>query len=140
MTPVGLVPGTFTGTGDGIESGPFTARIEIVELPGGSVAADYVALAADGVVLHREHTLVSAGPDGLHRLHVAHSESPFVTTMVETAARSGVFVEPAPSGPFELSIRIERPAPGRLRWAWWWAPAGERLVERSRADLTLVGS
>ncbi len=130
-----LATGRYAGTGDGIESGPFDATIDVTGLPGGALAIDYVAISPTGGELHREHTVWSSTPDGRGLLVIAHSESPIVTTMVEGAP--GVFSQPEPVGPYALSIHVEQPSPGRLRWAWWWAPTGEEPIERSCADVRL---
>ena len=52
--------GRYDGSGDGAESGPFTATIEIAALLGGMGATiDYVATAPDGTELHAEHTVLA---------------------------------------------------------------------------------
>jgi hypothetical protein len=75
-------------------------------------------------VLHVERSMLVAGPDGRDRLFVAHSESPFVTEMVETAAGSGRFAQREPFGPYEMEIVIEVPEPGSVTYAWWWGADG----------------
>lgn len=126
--------GLYIGTGDGPESGPFVSRIQVGLLPNGGVGIDYEATATSGEQLHREHTMLVAGPDGRNRLYVAHSESPFVTEMVETEAGSGRFAQPEPFGPYEMEIVLGLPEPDRLTYAWWWGADGEPPVEQSKAD------
>ncbi len=126
--------GVYHGRGDGPESGPFVARVEITRLPNGGVAIDYEATSREYGVQHEEHSMLAAGPDGRDRLYVAHSESPFVTEMVAAEPGSSRFVQPQPFGPYEMEIVIETPEPERITYAWWWAPAGETSVEQSKAD------
>ena len=133
-------PGRYTGPGDGIESGPFEAAIEVSALPGGAISIDYVAVSPADGELHREHTVCCQGFDGRDMLFIAHTESPFVTTMVETSAGSGRFVQPEPAGPYTLSIVAQTPDDGRIRYAWWWGATGEEPVERSCADVRIGAS
>lgn len=130
--------GTYFGNGDGAESGPFVARIAVSALPNGGVAIDYEATSREEGVQHVEHSLLVAGPDGRDRLSVAHSESPFVTELVETAPGSGRFVQREPGGSYVTEIVIEVPEPGRLTYAWWWAEAGGVPTEQSKADVRVT--
>lgn len=126
--------GVYHGSGDGIESGRFVARIEVRPIAGGAVAIDYEASSVEEGVQHVEHTVLAAGPDGLDRLYIAHSESPFVTEMIATEAGVGRFVQRDPAGPYVMEVVLEVPEPDRLTYAWWWAPAGETPMEQSKAD------
>lgn len=128
-------PGVYFGTGDGVESRAFVARIEITTSPNGGALIGYEATSRERGVQHRETTILAAGPDGRDRLYVAHTESPFVTEMVETGPGSGRFEQPVPFGPYALAIVIERPEPDRLTYAWWWGADGDDPVERSTADV-----
>lgn len=130
--------GTYFGVGDGAESGAFVSRIEINRLPNGGVSLSYEATSGEQGVQHREHSLLCAGPDGRDRLFIAHSESPFVTEMIEAKGDSGRFVPTAPGGPYTMEVVIETPEAGRLLYAWWWAHAGEQPVEQSKADARLL--
>lgn len=130
--------GVYHGTGDGRESGPFVSRIAVIPLPNGGVSIDYEAMSPEQGVLHREHSLVVAGPDGRDHLYVAHSESPFVAVMVATDLGSGRFTQSDPSGPYAMEIVIEVPEAGRLTYAWWWAETGATPVEQSKADARLL--
>jgi hypothetical protein len=130
-------PGLYVGPGDGLESGPFVARITVTPLPNGGVALDYDAASREQGLQHREHTILTAGPDGCDRLYVAHSESPFVTEMVASEPGSSRFVQPTPVGPYTMEIVIHVPELGHLTYAWWWAPDGEAPVEQSKAETQL---
>jgi hypothetical protein len=111
------VPGVYFGTGEGVESGPFVARIEVSKLPNGGVSIDYEATSREQGVQHREHTLLVAGADGHDRLCIAHSESPFITDMVATAEDPTRFRQSAPFGPYDMEVVIELPEPGRITYA-----------------------
>jgi hypothetical protein len=127
--------GRYRGTGDGVESGPFVARIELSALPNGGVAIDYEASSREHGLQHAEHSLLVAGPDGRDRLVIAHAESPFLTDMVETAPGSGRFEQPEPFGPYVMAIVIEQSEPGVLTYAWWWAEPGSEPIEQSKATV-----
>ena len=131
--------GVYFGTGDGVESGPFVARIEVRRLPNGGASIDYEATSREQGVQHREHTILSPGLDGRDRLYIAHSESPVVTEMIASETDGARFVQTVAGGPFTMQVVIEMPEPGRLSYAWWWATAGEEPVEQSRADVRLPG-
>jgi len=127
--------GTYFGTGDGPESGPFVARIEVGLLPNGGVSVDYEATSRELGVQHREHTMLVAGPDGRDRLFIAHSESPFITEMVAVGDGTGRFVQSTSFGPYVMEVVIERPAADQVTYAWWWAEAGGTPSEQSKADV-----
>lgn len=131
--------GIYYGNGDGLESGPFVCRIEIMNLPNGGVSIEYEATSREHGVQHLEHSILAAGPDDRDRLYIAHSESPFVTEMVAIEADSTRFVQPEPGGPFVMEVVIEVPEPGRLTYAWWWASGNEAPTEQSKADARLFG-
>ena len=103
------MPGKYFGNGEGSESGPFVSRITVGALPNGGAMIEYEATSREQGVQHLEQTMLVAGPDGSDRLYVAHSESPFVTVMVETAPGSGRFEQPEPIGPYLMAIVIEIP-------------------------------
>ena len=137
MSLTELTAGRYAGRGDGMESGPFAATIDVTALPGGSVAVDYAAVTDAAAELHREHTVVSAGFDGRDRLFVAHAEPPYVTVMIETEPGSGRFEMPEPFGPYDMVIVAGRPSDAGLSWAWHWAPTGGEPVEQSCARVEL---
>jgi hypothetical protein len=128
------LPGTFVGTRAGLESGTFVSRNQVGPLPNGGAVIDYEAMSVEHGVQHCEHSMLVAGPDGRDRLFVAHSESPFVTEMVETEPGSGRFAQRVPSGPFVMEIVIEMPDPDHITYAWWWGANGDVPVEQSKAD------
>ena len=111
-------PGRYFGAGDGIEGGPFVSRIEIARLPNGGAMIDCEATSVEQGVQHREHRMLVAGPDGRVRLFAAHSESPFVTDMIETEPGSGPFEQPEPFGPYVMAIVTKVPEPVRVTYAW----------------------
>lgn len=131
--------GTYYGTGDGPESGPFVSRIEVKKLPNGGVSIEYEATSREQGVQHLEHSLLAAGPDGRDRLYIAHSEAPFVTEMIAAEANSTRFVQPQPAGPFVMEVVIEIPEPDRITYAWWWAADGQTPTEQSKADARMAG-
>lgn len=133
-------PGVHVGTGDGPESGPFVARIEVAPLPNGGVSIDYEATSREEGMQHREHSMLVAGPDGRERLFIAHSESPFVAEMVAVEPGATRFVQREPIGPYTMEVVIEVPEPGRVVYAWWWAPVGGVPTEQSRADARLLAA
>lgn len=130
--------GTYYGTGDGVESGPFVSRISVARLPNGGVSIEYEATSPEQGVQHMEHSLLAPGPDGRDRLYIAHSEAPFVTEMIASEPGSNRFVQPAPAGPFRMEVVIDAPEPDRITYAWWWAPGDEAVIEKSKADARLV--
>ncbi len=127
--------GTYDGTGDGSESGPFVARIEVRRLPNGGVSIDYEATSREQGVQHLEHSLLCAGPDGRDRLYIAHSEAPHVTEMVAAEPDSCRFAQSQSGGPYVMEVVIEVPEVDRITYAWWWAMAGEAPTEQSKADV-----
>jgi hypothetical protein len=135
-TTLAAALGTYYGTGDGDESGPFLARIAVSALPNGGVALDYEATSHEFGLQHREHTLLIAGPGGRDMLYIAQSESAYVTTLVESAPGSGRFEEDEATGEYALAVVIEVPEPGQLSYAWWWGESG-LIAEQSRADVAL---
>lgn len=128
-------PGRWFGLGEGEESGPFVARIDINALPGGGVAIDYEAMSREQGIQHREHSLLVPGQDG-DRLIISHTESPVLTELQEDVPGGGRFVQGATTGgPYAMSVVIALPEPDRMTSAWWWAPIGETPTERSCANV-----
>ena len=132
-----LQPGIYFGAGSGDESGPFVSRIDVSVLPNGGRHIRYEATSVEQGVQHLEQTLLTAGPDGRDWLHIAHSESPFVTEMVETEAGSGRFEQTEQAGPYTMAVVIEQPETGRITYAWWWGANGDDPVVQSKADARL---
>jgi hypothetical protein len=129
------VGGRYEGTGDGSESGPFDATIEITSLLGGMGATiDYVATAPDGSELHREHTVLAFDMwSGEATLYVLCAELSGVGQLVQ--ASGSTFSNGQGTDGFELQIEIV--IADRLEYAWSWGEPGEPLVERSRAGFPL---
>lgn len=128
--------GHYVGTGDGAESGPFAARIDIVELLGGMGATiDYVATAANGTELHAEHTVLAFGGwSGEATLYVLSAELRGVGELVQTA--DSTFNNGLGTDGFELQVDI---AIGDvLEYVWSWGAPGEELTERTRARLVMI--
>ncbi len=128
--------GTSIGTVDGVESGPCLARIEVRPLPNGGASIDYEATSREQGLQHREHSLLSPGPDDRHRLTISMIDMPFLIELIESTDIAGRFVEREPLGPYELAVEIDIAVQGELTYAWWWAPRGEALIERSRATVS----
>lgn len=103
-------------------------------MPNGGVSIDYEATSYEQGVQHREHSMLVGTPDGGDRLVIAHAESPFLTDLVETTAGSGHFDWASASGAYAMAMVVEHPSDDWITYAWWWAPAGERPVEQSKAD------
>jgi hypothetical protein len=105
--------GSYFGTGDGVESGPFVSRIVVARLPNGGVSIDYEATSREQGLQHVEHSLLTPGPDSHDQLFIAHSESPYVTAMIETAPGSGRFEPLDLVGPYAMAVVIDVPEPDR---------------------------
>jgi hypothetical protein len=99
--------GTYIGSGDGVESGPFVSRIVVARLPNGGVSIDYEASSREQGLQHVEHSLLTQGPDQRDQLFIAHSESSSVTAMIETAPGSGRFEPPELVGPYDMAVVID---------------------------------
>src|SRR5439155_26390388 len=94
-------PGLYRGRGDGLESGPFVARIVVASLVRGRVVTiDYEAFSDGRGLQHVEHSLLTLGEGGGLELHVTCSELPGVVRFVET--RPGEFT--AYDGPLPARI------------------------------------
>lgn len=129
------VAGRYEGTGDGAESGPFDAAIEVVPILGGMGATiDYTATARDGSELHREHTVLAFDMwSGEATLYVLCAELNGMGQLVQASAST--FSNGQGTDGFELQIEIE--IADRLEYAWSWGQPGEPLAERSRAVFAL---
>ncbi len=127
--------GRYEGAGDGAESGPFTATIDIAPvLDGMGATIDYVATAPDGTELHREHTLLAFDMwSGEASLFVLCAELTGVGQLVQSSGST--FNNGRGTDGFELQIEI---AFGHaLEYVWSWGTPGEPLVEQSRAAFAL---
>jgi len=128
--------GRYEGTGDGAESGPFTAAIEISAILGGMGATiDYVATAPDGTELHAERTMLAFDSwSGEATLYVLCAELSGVGQLVQIS--DSTFNNGRGTRGFELQIEIA--IGNELEYVWSWGVPGQELAERSRATLTLV--
>ena len=125
-------PGLYSGRGDGRESGPFVARIQVTPIVRGrAVALDYEATSDRAGLQHVEHTVLATGEQGRLELHVACLEVPGVMRFVHSG--TGEFT--AYDGPFPARIVVTRPAPDALTYAWWWARDESDPQEQSRAEV-----
>jgi hypothetical protein len=135
ITRLAALAGRFDGTGDGAESGAFTASMEIVVvLDGLGVEIDYRAVAPDGTELHHERTSVAFDMwSGEPTLYVLCSELSGMGQLVQTSETTFSNGK----GLDELQVQIEvLPGDGTLEYRWSWGAPGEPLAERSRATLT----
>jgi hypothetical protein len=125
------VAGRYQGTGDGIESGPYDATIEITSLLGGMGATiDYVATAPNGSELHREHTVLAFDMwSGEATLYVLCAELSGMGQLVQ--ASGSTFTNGQGTDGFELMIEIV--IADQLEYVWSWGQPGEPLTEQTRA-------
>jgi hypothetical protein len=125
-------PGLYRGRGDGMESGPFIARIDVASVVRGrAVVLDYEAVSDANGLQHVEHTILTTGESGRLELHVACVELPGVVRFVET--RPGVFS--SYDGPMPARILVTVPADGVLTYGWWWSRDEAEPREQSRAEV-----
>jgi hypothetical protein len=136
LTRLGAAPGMYRGRGDGPESGPFVARIEVATvLRGRAVTMDYEAFSDRNGLQHVEHTVLATGEGGRLELHVACLELPGVVRFVETSP--GTFA--AYDGPVPARIVVKMPGNGQLHYSWWYARDESEPSEQSRAEVRLTG-
>jgi hypothetical protein len=130
------VPGLYRGRGDGLESGPFVARIVLTSvLRGRGVTIDYEAFSDSKGLQHVEHTLLTSGEGGRLELHVACLELPGVVRFVES--RPGLFN--SYNGPLPARILVSAPRDGALSYGWWWSRDDSEPREQSRAEVRRTG-
>ena len=128
-------PGVYVGTGDGPESGPFTARIAVSPSLDG-LGCDIAYEAWDGPELkHREQTLLAASMAGGAVLTVLCQELPGLAVLQES--EPGVFTNGGSTEDFRIAIRISLDGP-ELVYSWSWAFPGADLREQSRAVVRLL--
>ena len=129
-------PGLYRGRGDGAESGPFVARINVSPVVSArGVAIDYEAISDRRGVQHVEHSVLTVGEDGRAALHVLCGELPGVVRFTE--GRPGVFT--LYDGPLQARIIVTVPSAGHLTYAWWWSRDESEPSEQSRADVRRTG-
>jgi hypothetical protein len=128
--------GLYRGRGDGLDSGPFHARLRVASVVRGrALTLDYEATSERGELRHIEHTVLAAGEAGRLELHVASLELPGVVRFLATGP--GEFT--TYDGPVAARIVLEVPQPGALTYAWWWSRDGAEPREQSRAELRHTG-
>ncbi len=129
-------PGVYRGRGDGLESGPFVARIKVTSIVrGNAVTIDYEAFSDSKGLQHVEHTILTLGEAGGLELHVACLELPGVTRFVEI--KPGHFT--AYQGPMPAKIIVTAPHDGVLTYGWWWSRNESEPREQSRAEVRRTG-
>lgn len=124
--------GRYTGSGDGIESGPFTATIEVEPvLDGLGVEIHYEAVAPDGSRLHIERTILAFDMiSGTPTLHVLCEELHGMGRLAQVA--SNQYGNRAGHDEFKLLIEVDLDG-DELIYIWSWGPPHEPLVVRTRA-------
>jgi hypothetical protein len=129
------VAGRYEGSGDGAESGPFTASLEITPLLDGLGATiDYTATATDGTQLHAEHTVLAFDMwSGEATLYVLCAELSGVGQLVQVGAST--FANGQGIDGFDLQIEIV--LDDQLEYVWSFGEPGEPLTEQSRATFPL---
>lgn len=136
LTRLASAPGVYRGRGDGLESGPFVARITVTSVVRGrAVTFDYEAVNDDKGLQHVEHSVLAAGEAGRLELHVACTELPGVVRFVET--RPGEFT--TYDGPVPARIVITAPRDGLLTYGWWWSRDEAEPREQFRAEVRRTG-
>jgi hypothetical protein len=136
LTTLATAPGVYRGRGDGLESGPFVARITVASVVRGrAVTLDYEAVSDGRGLQHVEHTVLTAGETGRLELHVACLELPGVVRFVET--KPGEFT--AYEGPLPARIVVTSPRVGVLTYGWWWSRDDAEPREQSRAEVRRTG-
>ena len=132
---VAAIAGRYEGSGDGAESGPFTATLEIAPLLGGMGATiDYTATGPDGTPVHAEHTVLAFDMwSGEATLYVLCAELSGVGQLVQVGAST--FANGQGIDGFDLQIEIVLDGP--LEYIWSFGQPGEPLAEQSRATFPL---
>lgn len=141
-------PTTFSGTGTNHEGEDFVGRLEMQPLVNASaLMLHYTATRNDGKHLHKEATLLAAGPDGALYLWPVMEELPFVVPhrAIPNAGapqvEDGLLVVIFASGPrdkvstFREEITIALKPNGDLRIAHSWGMPGGAFAPRSHCTL-----
>ena len=127
--------GHYEGSGDGAESGPFTAVVDVRPvLDGMGAELEYTATAPDGSILHREHTMLAfdmwSGEATLFVLCAEISGMGQLTQVSEAVFSNG-------RGTDGIELQIELVLDGNdLGYVWSWGAPGDPLVEQSRATVS----
>jgi hypothetical protein len=129
LNRLAAAPGVYRGTGDGPESGPFTARLEVRTVVGGrAVILDFEAVDGDGVT-HVDHCMLAEDERSRPELNVVSDELPGIVRFIQ--AEPGVFVA---FEPIKAKIVIGL-ADGELSYAWWWTRDDSPARPQSSATL-----
>lgn len=132
---VAAAAGRYEGSGDGAESGAFTAVLEVRPLLDGMGAElTYTATGPDGAVLHTEHTLLAFNMwSGEATLYVMCSELSGVGELLQSGETT--FNNGRGEKGFEVQIEIIIDE-ADFTYVWSWGRPGDELTEQSRATLT----
>ena len=123
-------PGVYRGTGDGPESGPFAARLEVrVAADGRAAVLDYESVGADQVS-RMDHVMLAEDERSRLEAYVVTDELPGVARF--TQAEPGVFVV---YEPIKAKIVITMDDAGELTYAWWWTRDDAPARAQSKAVL-----
>lgn len=134
---VNAAAGRYEGPGAGAETGPFEATLDIGSLLDGMGATiDYRTTAADGSLLHVEHTVLAfdmwSGEPTLHVLCAELSGMGTLALITDSTFSNGLGVDG-----FEVQVEIALDDDG-LEYVWSSGAPGEALAEQSRARLRRV--
>ena len=128
-------PGVYVGEGDGPESGPFSARIEVSPSLD-ALGCDIRYEAWHGPEhRHREQSLLAPSMEGGAVLTVLCQELPGLAVLTES--EPGVFINGAGADGFRIRIGVSLDD-AELVYSWAWAFPGAELIEQSRAVVRLL--
>lgn len=130
--------GHYSGSGDGVESGPFTATVDVRSLLDGlAVEIVYEAIGQDGERLHVEHTLLTYDMiTGEPTLYVTSAELRGMAQLRQLGTNR--FGNSKGLDGFDLRIELELEG-DELTYVWSWGPPHEETTERSRAVVRRAG-
>jgi hypothetical protein len=134
-------PGTYLGIDQAVgHDDRAVAKIVVTPLPGGAgVTLDYETFNPahpDRVQGHREHTIIAKAHGGGTIMVIGHTHGEVVAVLHE--GEPGVFDLGPEGSPFPMRVRVEVPAPGRLRHVWSYGRPGEEPEERDLAEVELA--
>ncbi|MGH8791076.1 MAG: hypothetical protein ACRDXX_00300 [Stackebrandtia sp.] len=130
LAKLAAAPGIYRGKGDGPESGPFHARLEVRSVvEGRAVTLDYEAFGEHGV-RRVEHSMLSEDERSRPELYMVADELPGIVRFAES--EPGVF---AVFEPIKAKVAISLSGDGTLTYAWWWTRDDSPAKAQSRAEL-----